>query len=538
MATHLLSRHSSRPGDRARRSAARMLVVSLTLAMGLFAAIPASHAATNYDPATDPYSMANLTSTIGAQAWWNAGYTGQGVDVALIDTGVSPVEGLATPGKVAYGPDLSLESQASNLTNLDTNGHGTFMAGLIAGHDSALTAPYSVAPASAYRGVAPDARIVSLKVATADGGVDVTQVIAAIDWVVQHRHDNGLNIRVLNLSYGTNSTQPAATDPLSYAVERAWKAGITVVVAAGNTGYQRGNNAPGLADPAYNPYVIGAGGYDPMGTATFHDDVVGNYSASSAGCGSCKNPDFVAVGSHVQGLRVPNSYVDVNHPEGLLSDRYFRGSGTSEAAAITSGSIALILQKYPNLTPDQVKRYIADNGQKVPAYDSQAQGGGEIALNTLLTKTPQNYTQNFANSTGNGSIEQARGTDHVSSNGVTLTGEQDIFGTPINTPTLASAEAAGNAWSSDGTWNGHTWSGSTWSGSTWSGSTWSGSTWSGHTWSSVAWDGHTWSGTAWSSGAWSGNTWDGHTWSGHTWSGNSWSGSRWSGHTWSDASWS
>ncbi len=92
------------------------------------------------------------TAYTGAKAWWNAGYTGAGVDVAVIDTGVSPVEGLATPGKVVYGPDLSLESQAPNLRNLDTNGHGTFMAGLIAGKDSTLTAPYASAPASAYRG--------------------------------------------------------------------------------------------------------------------------------------------------------------------------------------------------------------------------------------------------------------------------------------------------------------------------------------------------------------------------------------------------
>ena len=105
----------------------------------------------------------------------------------MIDSGVSPVEGLATSGKIIYGPDLSLESQAPNLTNLDTFGHGTFMAGLIAGRDAALTAPYDQAPASAYRGMAPDARIVSIKVATADGGTDVSQVIAAIDWVVQHR---------------------------------------------------------------------------------------------------------------------------------------------------------------------------------------------------------------------------------------------------------------------------------------------------------------------------------------------------------------
>ncbi len=106
--------------------------------------------------------------------------------------------GLNAPGKVINGPDLSLESQDPSLQYLDTNGHGTFMAGLIAGNDG---------QPGGYRGVAPDARIVSLKVGVADGGVDVSQVIAAIDWVVQHRNDNGMNIRVINLSYGTNSTQ-------------------------------------------------------------------------------------------------------------------------------------------------------------------------------------------------------------------------------------------------------------------------------------------------------------------------------------------
>ena len=152
------------------------------------AIIPATALAGGYDPASDVNSMANTTAYTGAAALWDAGFTGAGVDVAIIDTGVSRVEGLATPGKVIYGPDLSLESQAPDLRNLDTNGHGTFMAGLIAGKDAGLSAPYSDAPASAYRGMAPDARIVSVKVGVADGGVDVSQVIAAIDWVVQHRY--------------------------------------------------------------------------------------------------------------------------------------------------------------------------------------------------------------------------------------------------------------------------------------------------------------------------------------------------------------
>src|SRR5205085_154565 len=158
--------------------------------------------------------------------------------------------------------------------NLDTYGHGTFMAGLIAGDDGATGS-------AAYRGVAPGARIVSLKVATADGGADVTQVIAAIDWVVQHAHDPGLNIRVLNLSYGTNSTQSAAVDPLAYAAEQAWKHGIVVVAASGNTGFQKGAGATGIADPAYDPYVIAAGASDSMGTASTADDQVAPFSASS-----------------------------------------------------------------------------------------------------------------------------------------------------------------------------------------------------------------------------------------------------------------
>ena len=119
--------------------------------------------------------MFNTTAYTGATAWWDAGYTGKGVDVALIDTGVTRVDGLDGAGKVVYGPDLSLESQSPDLRDLDTNGHGTFMAGLIA------------ADSPAYRGMAPGARIVSVKVGVADGGTDVSQVIAAIDWVVEHR---------------------------------------------------------------------------------------------------------------------------------------------------------------------------------------------------------------------------------------------------------------------------------------------------------------------------------------------------------------
>jgi serine protease AprX len=470
---------------------------------------------TAYDPSSDGYSMSSITQLTGARNWWNAGYTGRGVDVALIDSGVSPVQGLSGPGQLVNGPDLSLESQAPNLRYLDTYGHGTFMAGLIAGRDP-TSQPYAQAPASTYLGMAPDARIVSVKAATADGGADISQVIAAIDWVVQHRTDDGLNIRVINLSYGTHSVQGYQADPLAYAVEQAWKSGLVVISAAGNTGYQHGPGAPGLADPAYDPFSIGVAASDTSGTLNTRDDVVASYSSSSCGGGSCKDPDLTAPGSHMQGLRVPNSFIDANHPEGFLSGRYFRGSGTSEATAIISGAAALVLQKYPNATPDQVKRILFESTVSLPGTDGHGEGRGEIQLTKALTKKPENWKQDFGSSAGTGSIESARGQDHLTRSGVVLSGEQDIFGTPISTGSLASAEAAGNSWSG-GAWNGNSWSGNSWSGNSWSGVTWSGNSWSGNSWSSSIWTGNSWSGSSWSSTTWSGSSWSGNSWSGGSW---------------------
>jgi serine protease AprX len=354
--------------------------------------------------------------------------------------------------------------------------------------------------------MAPDSRIVSVKVATADGGTDVSQVIAGIDWIVQHRTDNGLNIRVINLSYGTNSLQNYQADPLAFAVEQAWKKGIVVVAAAGNTGFQKGKGAPGLADPAFDPYVISIAASDTMATQDVKDDVVASYSASSCGGGGCKNPDYTTPGSHMQGLRVPNSWVDANHPEGFLASRYFRGSGTSEATAIATGAIALVLQKYPGLTPDQVKKFFQHYAYKMDKQKTEAQGAGEIQMTSMLGKPPENNTQKFKDSSGNGTIESTRGQDHLTRSNVILSGEKDIFGAPISTTGLASSEAAGNSWSG-GLWNGNSWSGNSWSGNSWSSSVWSGNSWSGNSWSGASWSGSSWSGNSWTGGSWAGAFW-------------------------------
>jgi subtilisin family serine protease len=152
-------------------------------------------------------SMYNVTHEVGAPTYWWSGYTGAGVDVALIDSGVAPVPGLDRAGKIVYGPDVSFESGVDGLHNLDTFGHGTHMAGIIAGRGDG------------FRGVAPGARIVSLKAADALGRTSVGQVIAAIKWVVEHRTANGLNIRVLNLSFGASQVQSYQVDDLAYAVD-------------------------------------------------------------------------------------------------------------------------------------------------------------------------------------------------------------------------------------------------------------------------------------------------------------------------------
>ena len=166
-------------------------------------------------------SLELVTDVINVKQLWSHGVDGSGIGVALIDSGVAPVPGLDGQGKLINGADLSFDSQSESLRYLDAYGHGTHMASIIAGNDGTR---------SGFRGVAPGAHIVNVKVGAADGTVDVSQVIAAIDWTVQHRNDPGLNIRVISLSYGTDSLQSYQIDPLTMAVESAWRNGIVVVV--------------------------------------------------------------------------------------------------------------------------------------------------------------------------------------------------------------------------------------------------------------------------------------------------------------------
>jgi serine protease AprX len=292
---------------------------------------------------------------------------------------------------------------------------------------------------------------------------------------VQHRNDPSLPvpIKVLNLSFGTDSQQSYLTDPLDYAAEVAWRSGIVVVAAAGNSGFNSGH----LMDPANDPYVISVGADDTAGTFDTIDDTTPDWSTRGD---NVRNPDLVAPGVHIISLRDPGSYLDVNYPAGRVNKRLFRGSGTSQAAAAVSGAVALIEQAKPGVTPDQVKYLLTRTADPLPAADAQAQGAGEInmrkvanVLADLPTITPKRYTQVFPTSTGTGSIEAARGSIHVQdSNGNVLLGEKDIFGNSWSGVSWSTASLAGNSWSG-GLWNGVSWSGNSWSGNSWSGNSWS-----------------------------------------------------------------
>jgi serine protease AprX len=473
--------------------------------------------ALGYDTATDTGGLNLINKIIGADKLWAKGYTGKGVDVALLDTGVAPVKGL-TSGNVLNGPDLSFDSQRADLRYTDAFGHGTHRAGIIAGRDAAGT-PASYATAGTFAGVAPDARIVSIKVGASDGMADVSQVIAAIDWVTQNRTRNGLNIRVLNLSYGTDSLQDYKIDPLAYAAEAAWRKGVLVVVAAGNDGTTKVD----LADPALDPNLLAVGASDPRGTVPTLDDVLPDFSNRGS---SRRYVDVVAPGTHVLGLRVPGGLVDQTYPTSRVGTRFTRGSGTSQATAVVSGAAALLFSAHPGLTPNQVKNALMKSAIISPAGTPLKMGAGIVNVAAAQLVVAANLASTAGSpagfGTGTGTLDKARGSVRAELGGVQLTGEKDIFGRSWAARTWAPLSLAATSWTG-GSWNGAGWTGTTWA--------------TPGKWAAPAWTSKSWTGTAWN------QTWTAHTfvdgaWDGRAWVGDAWSGRRWVSATWANGSWS
>jgi serine protease AprX len=465
------------------------------------------------DSSGQPGSMNSVLDAINARAVWQKGITGKGIDIALIDTGVVPVPALMGDRKLAVGPDLSLDSQVPELKQLDGYGHGTHMAGIIAGHEGTQNNGWGYAwDTQNFYGVAPDARIVSVKVADHAGAVDVSQVIAAIDWVVQNRNRNGLNIRVLNLSYGTPASQDPLADPLAYAAEVAVRSGIVVVTAAGNDGAAK----PGLINPAFHPNVIAVGAVDSKGTATLADDVIASFSAVAGGTFAPKRqPDVVAPGKSVVSLAVPGSTIATANPGGFVGSTGIKGSGTSQAAAVVSGAIALILQDRPWLVSMHVKDLLSRTAKPMTGVSRDLQGAGEIDVNAAVASSAGWTTEVQGN--GKGSLETARGGVHLLDNGAPLKGEVDVLGGAWDSAKMATTASSMWSWVNDTTFNGNPWIGSGWVDSSATSAVWTGRVWAGQTWTGRVWAGNVWSGEPWLGKTTSTKTWTGGAWTGGDW---------------------
>ena len=298
---------------------------------------------------------------IRASAGATGDLTGAGVDVALIDSGVLGVAALDGPGKLVRGPDFSEDAFDADLRGLDAFGHGSHMAGVIAGNDAE----------TGYQGIAPGARLVSVKVAGADGITSLVRVLMALDWVRRNRNSNGLHIRVLNLSFGVDARRSYVREPLAYAAEQLWNRGVTVVAAAGN----RADGTGSLDLPAADPFLIAVGASDTQHSVDTADDTVAEFSSRDA----VRPPDVIAPGTGVISLRVLGSTLDEEFPTARIGDGFFRGNGTSQAAAVVSGLVARLLQARPALTPDQVKALLKAGAVDTPA-DASADGAGRVDL--------------------------------------------------------------------------------------------------------------------------------------------------------------
>ncbi len=437
-------------GVEARVPASRLPELAGTTGItGITADRQASFEELSYDESTTASNFAKSTQATRA---WAGGNLGAGVGIAVLDTGISQMKDFE--GRLVHGPDLSGEGSL-----VDTYGHGTVMAGAAGGSGADSVAGNK----GLYAGVAPKSTLVAVKVAGRNGVADVSTILQGMHWVSAYKSQ--FNIRVLNLSWGTPSTQDPAVDPLNFAVQRLWQDGVVVVVAAGNSG----PNAGTIMKPADDPLVISAGAYDDNKNDSMSDDSMPAWSSQGPTAQGLTKPDLVVPGRTLITARSYGSKVEVDNPKALVSPSYIRGSGTSQAAAVTSGAAALLLASRPSLTPDQVKALLTSTTSPIPNTSRYAQGTGRLQLETAVA-TPAPTAVQTLSASGLGAIDASRGSSRVvaSCGGaqVEIRGEIDVRCQP---------------------WDGSRWTGSRWSTDAWTGSAWKGSEWTGSAWKEAGW---------------------------------------------------
>ncbi|OMD43260.1 hypothetical protein BSK56_24500 [Paenibacillus borealis] len=311
-------------------------------------------------------SLNIATPSIGASAVRQAdGLTGKGIHIAILDTGVFPHPDLTRPVNriIAFKDFINHRKQP-----YDDNGHGTHIAGDAAGNGWASRGK--------YRGPAPEAGIVGIKVLDKNGdGYDST-IIKGIEWCIKHR--KRLKLRILSLSFGGPVNTSCEDDLLCQAVEKAVKAGLTVVIAAGNSGPGRRT----IESPGVSPSSITVGAVDDRRTLPQGDDQITDFSSRGPAPGGRRKPDIVAPGETIISLRSPGSQLARQYPYLRIDKQYFVLSGTSVSTPIVSGAAALLLQRSPSLSPSQVKTALKRNAFRLGLRPNTA-GSGEVNVRFL-----------------------------------------------------------------------------------------------------------------------------------------------------------
>jgi serine protease AprX len=325
--------------------------------------------------------------SVGATRVWNTApyLQGQNVTVATIDSGVN-ADHRDLRGSNGTSRVIAEVNVNSNSNNTDDGyGHGTHVAGIIGGNGNASN--------GGYIGIAPKVNLVNVKVGDDTGAMLESDVVAGIQWIYDN-HDT-YDIKVVNLSLNTSFYNSYLLSPLDAALEILWFNRIVVVVSAGN------NGLAALYPPANDPFVITVGAVDDHGTASIRDDTIPSYSAYGPTLEGNLKPDLVAPGTNIiSDLASTSSVVYQQHPANRVNNNYFRMSGTSMAAPMVAGAVALLLQDEPNLNPDQVKYRIKATANhnifQWPRYNFLQAGAGYLdiyaAINGRTTQTANTGT--------------------------------------------------------------------------------------------------------------------------------------------------
>lgn len=295
------------------------------------------------------------------------GLTGKDINIAIVDTGVYPHEDLTQPSDRI----VAFKDFVNNQTDpYDDNGHGTHCAGDAAGNGFSSNGK--------YRGPAPEAGVIGVKVLNQIGSGSLSTIVSGVQWCIDNMEEH--QIDVISLSLGAEADDSNCNDPLVQIVEQAWAAGMVVCVAAGNSGPDKRT----IGTPGISSKVVTVGAIDDQNTVNRSDEVIASFSSRGPACGEESKPDLLAPGVNIISLRAPGSFLDKTAKSGRVDSNYFSLSGTSMATPICAGAAALVLQNNSGISPDQVKQNLLQGSvdRGLPAY---AQGEGYLDVQQAVT---------------------------------------------------------------------------------------------------------------------------------------------------------